>query len=84
MKIKSSKTIGFLAASVLLASCNGVIDSSVPKHERPLPDDLVKSIKAKGMTVGSPILLRIYKQENTLEVWKKKTGTQRYALLNSY
>ena len=73
-----------MAASVLLASCNGVIDSSVPKHERPLPDDLVKSIKAKGMTVASPILLRIFKEENTLEVWKKKTGTQRYALLNSY
>ena len=54
-----------------------------PKAERPIPDKLVKAMKAKGMTNGSPILVRIFKEESTLEVWKKK-DTGRYALLESY
>ena len=35
------------------------------------------------MSVGSPIMLRIFKKENVLEVWKQD-HTKRYALLNSY
>lgn len=80
---KASKRLAILSAAFLLASCNGVLDSSVPKHERPVPDELVKKMEIKGMSLGAPILLRIYKQENVLEVWKKD-NTQRYAFLTGY
>ncbi len=83
MRRKASKKIAVLFAGVLLASCNGVLDSSVPKHERPVPAHLTKIMKTKGMSLGSPIMLRIFKEENVMEVWKKD-HTKRFALLNSY
>lgn len=83
MKIRVARTIGVFFAGAVLAACNGVLESSVPKHKRPIPEELVKSMKAKGMSVASPILLRIYKEENVMEVWKQN-HTKRYALLNTY
>ena len=70
-------------AGTLLASCNGVLESSVPKHERPVPTHLTKIMKTKGMSLGAPIMLRIFKEENVMEVWKQDYN-KRYALLNSY
>ncbi len=83
MRRKASKKITVLFAGMLLASCNGVLDSSIPKHERPVPAHLTKIMKTKGMSLGAPIMLRIFKEENVMEVWKQD-HTKRYALLNSY
>ena len=60
-----------------------MLDSSVPKHKKPVPEKLLKMMKQKGMSVGSPLLLRIYKEENTLEVWKQD-HRNKFALLTSY
>ncbi|MEM9279464.1 MAG: murein L,D-transpeptidase family protein [Pseudomonadota bacterium] len=83
MKSKASKRIAVVFAGSLLAACNGVLDSSVPKHERPVPEYLVKKMETKGMSLGAPILLRIFKEENVMEVWKQDHN-KRYAFLNSY
>ena len=83
MRRKTSKNIAILFAGTLLASCNGVLESSVPKHERPVPAHLTKAMKTKGMSLGAPIMLRIFKEENVMEVWKQDYN-KRYALLNSY
>lgn len=84
MKLRASKKVVVLFAGALLAACNGnVLNSSIPKHERPVPNHLVKAMKSKGMTLASPIMLRIFKEENVMEVWKQD-NSQRYALLNSY
>ncbi len=84
MKLRASKTIAVIFAGTLLAACNGnVLGSSVPKHEKPVPQYLVKSMKTKGMTLGAPIMLRIFKEENVMEVWKKD-HKQQFALLQSY
>ena len=83
VKNKASKRLAVLSAAFLLASCNGILDSGVPKHQRPVPEELVKKMSTKGMSLGAPILLRIYKQENLLEVWKQD-HTNRFALLKSY
>jgi murein L,D-transpeptidase YafK len=40
-------------------------------------------MKAKDMTRSAPVLVRIYKQESELEVWKQ-TNAGRYALLKTY
>lgn len=72
-----------MTAALVLGACQGGIDSMFPKEERPIPADLVKKMKAKGMTAASPILLRIFKVENVIEVWKQ-TNTGRYDLLESY
>mgnify|MGYP003116038422 CR=1 FL=1 len=49
----------------------------------PLPAALVQAIKANGMGVNSPILVRLFKEESNLEVWKQKTDGS-YALLKTY
>ena len=66
-----------------LSACQGGIDGIFPKAEKPLPSKLLRKIKDKGMALSSPIVLRIYKTENKLEVWKAKTNG-RYALLKDY
>ena len=80
---RASKTIAVLFTAGLMSACNGVLESSVPKHQRAVPQHLVKSMKTKGMSLAAPILLRIFKEENSLEVWKQDHN-KRYALLNSY
>ena len=72
-----------LASFVALAGCQGGAENFFPKAERPIPERLVKVMKAKGMTNYSPIFIRIFKNESTLEVWKKK-DTARYDLLETY
>jgi len=83
MASRVARIAGVLIAASLMSACNGILDSGIPKHEKPIPANLIKQMKAKGMSAASPIMLRIFKQENVLEVWKK-TGTQRYALLETY
>jgi murein L,D-transpeptidase YafK len=77
---------GLLAAAGLaaltLASCTDL--SSVPKHLRPLSDATRQLIEKKGMEQKAPILVRIFKEESVLEVWKKQKVTGRYALLKTY
>jgi len=82
--IRKFFTAGLFSVSALaLTACQGALDGLDQKANVPVPKKLVYKMKAQGMTVTSPIMLRIFKQENTMEVWKKK-DTGRYALLTSY
>src|SRR5690606_30610248 len=66
------KGAGFLVAALLLAGCNGSIDDIAPKAEKELPQKLVDQMKSKGMSTSSPIMVRLFKEEGQLEVWKQK------------
>jgi murein L,D-transpeptidase YafK len=73
-----------LGIAVALSGCN--TDSILPMSEkaaRPLPDKLVKEIESKNMDKESPILVRLFKEESELEVWKQDRSG-RYALLKTY
>ena len=74
-----------LAASVLLAGCNGEQMSLAgnAKANKPVPPKLVAEIQKKDMDLQSPILVRLFKQEAELEVWKQ-TRSGDYALLQTY
>lgn len=50
---------------------------------RPLPASLVAEMSANGMAATDPILVRIFKQESELEVWKRDRSGK-YALLKIY
>lgn len=62
-------------ATALLAGCQGssVSDLSL-RAEKPLPQKIVTKMKSKGMTRTSPIMVRIFKEEGVLEVWKQKNN----------
>jgi len=49
---------------------------------QPLSERMLTDIDEKNMAKESPILVRIFKQESELEIWKEdKTG--RFALLKT-
>jgi murein L,D-transpeptidase YafK len=53
------------------------------RSSQPIPAKLVGEMSKRGMSPSSPILIRIFKEESELEVWKRdRTG--RYALLKTY
>ncbi|CAH2408225.1 L,D-transpeptidase family protein [Mesorhizobium ventifaucium] len=83
MLAKLART-ALLIAAIGVAGCN---DSSMkdfaPHANKPLPDKILASMKAKGMTRTSPVMARIFKEEGKLEIWKAKTNG-RYDLVASY
>ncbi|MBT1512028.1 hypothetical protein KIP88_16090 [Bradyrhizobium sp. SRL28] len=74
-----------VGAGALLASCNGG-DMSLAnnaKANQPVPPKLIADMTAKDMDLQSPILVRLFKQEAELEIWKQDRSG-RFALLKSY
>lgn len=67
----------------LLAS--GCVSSGLDskKAMQPIPSRLVATMNAKSMTPAAPILVRIFKQESELEIWKRDRSG-RFALLKTY
>jgi murein L,D-transpeptidase YafK len=53
------------------------------KATKPLPPELVSLLRQKKMPTHSPILVRVFKEEAELEVWKQDT-TGRFQLLKTY
>ena len=74
-----------LAAGVLLAGCNSdeISLANNAKANQPVSPKLVADMAAKDMDLQSPMLVRLFKQEAELEVWKQDRSG-RFALLKSY
>ncbi|MEP0316583.1 murein L,D-transpeptidase family protein [Hyphomonas sp.] len=68
------------AAAMLLGACT---ESSLPKDIRPVSNKLVNEMQKDGMKETSPILVRLFKEESQLEVWKQRRDGK-YALLKTY
>lgn len=78
------RTLRFLPVLLLgLTGCQDALDSVSNKVEHPLPARLVNKMKAHDMSTRSPIMMRIFKEEGILEVWKQK-GNGRYDIIASY
>ena len=74
-----------MAACVALAGCNAEQAAFITnsKANKPIPPKLMAEMATKDMDPQSPMLVRLFKQEAELEVWKQdKTG--RFALLTTY
>lgn len=81
--LHQSRFLTRLAASALalalLSGCMALDVKEVPKLSRAV----VAEMSARGMKPESPVLVRIFKQESELEIWKMdKSGT--YALFKTY
>jgi murein L,D-transpeptidase YafK len=80
-----------LAAALLmplaLTACNeegvGGLMAGGAKESRPIPAETLKLMAEKGMTPQDPILIRVFKEDDTLEIWKRDK-TNHFALLKSY
>jgi murein L,D-transpeptidase YafK len=78
-------TSAVLAAGIALSGCNSdeISLANNAKANQPVPPKLVQAMVEKNMDLNSPILVRIFKQEAELEVWKQDRDG-RFALLKTY
>lgn len=91
LNLRPASTLRLAAAAAvcasLLAGCSAENFAYSPggskKHLRPISPQTVALMQEKGMTKESPILLRIYKEESELEIWKKTTAGN-YELLKKF
>jgi len=72
-----------LATGTLLAGCNGDNLAQSAKATKPIPPKLLAEMEAKNMDKGSPMLVRLFKQESELEIWKQDRSG-RFTLLKTY
>jgi murein L,D-transpeptidase YafK len=83
--VRALLTSAVLAAGALLSACNSddVSLAANAKANQPVPPKLLAAMVEKDMDLQSPILVRLFKQEAELEVWKQ-TRSGQFALLKTY
>jgi murein L,D-transpeptidase YafK len=83
--VRALVTSAALAAGVLLTGCNSdeISLASNAKANQPVPPKLIQAMVEKDMDLNSPILVRLFKQEAELEIWKQDRSG-RFALLKTY
>jgi murein L,D-transpeptidase YafK len=78
-----------LPSLLALASCVAIVlagcqtDSPRSRALKPLSPQMLALLDQKRMPKESPILIRLFKQESEVEVWKQNTSG-RFALLKTY
>ena len=73
-----------IAAALTLAGCYGEDGYQMPSRAmKELSPEMLTLLQQKNMPKDSPILVRLFKEESELEVWKQDT-TGRYELLRVY
>lgn len=70
-------------ASLALSACQDSDGLKSGRAWKPIPRDTLALMEAKGTTKHSPILVRAFKKEAELEIWKMK-GDGTYTLLKTY
>jgi murein L,D-transpeptidase YafK len=72
-----------VAAAIALAGCDPDSITPTGRSLAPLSDKTLAEFDAKQMDKDSPILVRIFKEEAEMEVWKKNRNGE-FALLKTY
>ena len=70
---------GVVFAALGLAACQE--NSAIPKDIRPVSHALVSRMEQLQMRGTSPILIRIFKEESALEIWKQRIDGQYWRAL---
>ncbi len=80
---KTSRLMGAILVAGLLAACQDEGGLNHGRAYQPIPEATLSLMDKMGTTKFSPVLLRAFKKESELEVWKMKADG-RYALLKTY
>ena len=76
------KLIMAAGLAAMLAGCGGIkMDDG--RHRIPLKPQTVSALASMGTTPGDAMMIRIIKDENALEVWKRTTSGQ-FRMFRSY
>lgn len=66
-----------------LAACSNFVKGGDNRHNIPLPAAMVKALHAMGSSPQEAMVIRIFKKEEKLEVWKR-TNSGEYKLFKTY
>ena len=88
MKFASIFRVAAISTALAVAGCTSDTLESAAVQKSPRADYAVQSklsalASSRGMAKTAPIMMRIFKEENTLEVWKQRADG-RYALITQY
>ena len=84
MSARLASRIAVLAAlSGLLAGCQEPLTMSNGRSTAPIPSNVLALMKEKNTDAHKPILIRAFKKEAELEIWKQQADGQ-YTLLKTY
>ncbi len=85
MAVRPLATTGLVALTISLGACqdSSVLGGVSGRSLAPVPAQTMSLMQTKGMRQTDPIVIRAYKKEAEMEVWKR-TGTGQYALLKTF
>ncbi|MCT4475384.1 MULTISPECIES: murein L,D-transpeptidase family protein [Bosea] len=79
-----SRFVVAVGLALSLVACQGVDESYRSTRDRtPIPPTTLSLMAEKGVSASDPILMRSYKKESEVEIWKRKPDGQ-YTLLKTY
>jgi murein L,D-transpeptidase YafK len=83
--IRRGTAVGLvIAACAWIAGCDdSYLDQSSARSQQPISSETLAKMEALDTTPSSPTLIRTYKKEAELEIWKMKSNGE-YALLKTY
>lgn len=76
------KSISAIIFAGLLASCGGLVEGD-GRSLQPLSSQVVSGLSSMGSSPGEAMMIRIFKQESELEVWKR-VGDGTFKLFKTY
>lgn len=78
-----SRSLAVLAVTATLSGCVSMTLDDLGDPSPVIPAKLVAEMREKKMSPENPVLVRIFKKESELEVWKQD-ASGRFALLKTY
>jgi len=72
-----------VSAGALAAGCEDALEANSGRSLQPISNQTLALMDKIGTTPSAPVLIRTYKQEAELEIWKQK-GDGQYALLKTF
>lgn len=75
--------LALLVLGLGLAACSNFVKAGDNRHNQPLADATVQGLRAMGSSPGQAMVVRIFKDEKKLEIWKK-TDSGIYKFFKSY
>jgi len=83
--IRRGTAVGLtVAACALIAGCDdSYLDQSSARSQQPISSAVLAKMEALDTTPSSPTVIRTYKKEAELEIWKMKSNGE-YGLLKTY
>lgn len=81
--LKPAKAVAVGLLAIVLSGCVSSVLTVDGRGSQPIPASLMAEMSKKSMSPASPILVRIFKQESELEIWKRD-ASGKFALLKTW